>query len=97
MLAARDSRVSRRLEQVLSKRKLIQLVEGKHVKGWSDPRMPTLAGIRRRSALPSCRVDEAPDQLLSGACQPRTQVALGVTVVWSSGQGVHAAGYEALL
>jgi glutaminyl-tRNA synthetase len=33
---------------VLSKRLLIQLVEEKHVEGWDDPRMPTLAGARRR-------------------------------------------------
>ena len=37
---------------VLSKRKLLQLVQQNHVTGWDDPRMPTLAGIRRRGYTP---------------------------------------------
>jgi glutaminyl-tRNA synthetase len=37
---------------VLSKRRLIQLVNEKHVAGWDDPRMPTLAGARRRGYTP---------------------------------------------
>jgi glutaminyl-tRNA synthetase len=37
---------------VLSKRRLIELVEAKHVDGWDDPRMPTLAGARRRGYTP---------------------------------------------
>jgi glutaminyl-tRNA synthetase len=37
---------------VMSKRMLLQLVQGKHVAGWDDPRMPTLSGMRRRGYTP---------------------------------------------
>ena len=37
---------------VLSKRKLVELVQGEHMSGWDDPRMPTISGLRRRGYTP---------------------------------------------
>jgi len=42
---------------ILSKRHLTQFVRDKHVRGWDDPRMPTIAGLRRRGVPPEALLD----------------------------------------
>src|SRR5215211_2748120 len=42
---------------VMSKRKLLQLVQEKHVESWDDPRMPTIRGLRRRGYTPEAMRD----------------------------------------
>jgi glutaminyl-tRNA synthetase len=42
---------------ITSKRKLLRLVEGNHVSGWDDPRMPTISGMRRRGYTPEAIKD----------------------------------------
>ena len=44
---------------LLSKRRLLHLVTGGHVRGWDDPRMPTIAGLRRRGFTPEAIRDFA--------------------------------------
>lgn len=44
---------------VMSKRRLLKLVQDKHVRGWDDPRMPTISGMRRRGYTPEAIRDFA--------------------------------------
>jgi len=55
---------------VLSKRRLIQLVEEGHVEGWDDPRMPTLAGARRRGYTPE-GLRRFAERIASASASPR--------------------------
>ena len=59
---------------VLSKRKLIRLVQEKHVWGWDDPRMPTVAGLRRRG-VPSAALRSFAE--LVGVTKAVTRVDMG--------------------
>jgi len=47
---------------VLSKRRLIQLVEDEHVAGWDDPRLPTISGLRRRG-VPAAAIRDFADRI----------------------------------
>ncbi len=60
---------------VLSKRRLIRLVNEGHVAGWDDPRMPTIAGIRRRGVTPEA-VRSLCDKVGVADVKSRTDYAL---------------------
>lgn len=60
---------------IVSKRKLLRLVEGRHVDGWDDPRMPTLAAFRRRGVRPEAIRDFA-NRVGIAKANSRTDIAL---------------------
>ncbi len=60
---------------VLSKRKLLELVEGKFVSGWDDPRMPTLSGMKRRG-YPSAAIRKFCDSV--GVAKANSTVDVGM-------------------
>jgi glutaminyl-tRNA synthetase len=60
---------------VLSKRKLLQLVQAGFVKGWDDPRMPTLAGMRRRG-FPAEAINDFCDRIGVSTANSVVDVAL---------------------
>ena len=60
---------------VVSKRKLTQLVDEDHVNGWDDPRMPTLAGLRRRGYTP-VSIREFCDRI--GVTKAENSVEMGI-------------------
>lgn len=60
---------------ILSKRKLIRLVEAGHVGGWDDPRMPTLSGLRRRGVTPEA-IREFANRI--GVAKANSRVDIGI-------------------
>lgn len=60
---------------ILSKRKLIELVEAGHVNGWDDPRMPTISGLRRRGVTPEA-IREFVNRI--GVAKANSRVDLGI-------------------
>ncbi|MCA1985966.1 MAG: glutamine--tRNA ligase/YqeY domain fusion protein [Desulfovibrio sp.] len=60
---------------VLSKRRLIQLVEEGHVDGWDDPRMPTLSGVRRRG-VPAAALRTFCERIGLARCDNMVDIAL---------------------
>ncbi len=60
---------------VLSKRRLIKLVEGGYVQGWDDPRMPTISGLRRRGVTPEA-IREFAHRI--GVAKTNSRVDLGI-------------------
>ncbi|MGH7581380.1 MAG: glutamine--tRNA ligase/YqeY domain fusion protein, partial [Gemmatimonadales bacterium] len=59
---------------VLSKRKLLRLVTEGHVEGWDDPRMPTIAGLRRRGVTPEA-IREFADKIGVARSDARIELA----------------------
>ena len=60
---------------LMSKRKLLQLVQDEHVSGWDDPRMPTLSGLRRRGYTPQSIRDFA-ERVGVAKANSRIEIAL---------------------
>ena len=60
---------------VLSKRRLIQLVQDNHVRGWDDPRLPTLRGLRRRG-IPAAAIRDFVSRLAISKSDGTVEIAL---------------------
>jgi len=60
---------------IMSKRKLLQLVEDDYVDGWDDPRLPTIAGMRRRGVTPEAIVNFC-EQIGVTRSESRVQISL---------------------